>query len=186
MSVVSQMSNQVLQAIHERRSTVRFKSAEADMDKIQQILDAGRWAPSYLNRQPWDFIVVTDSEVKRQLGGIGVRVTLFSQGVQQASAVIVIVVDPKKDPEHYIEDGAVATQNMALAAYSLGLASYWLGIFDSKGEKHSPEESAKEILKIPKEFRVIALLPMGVPAYEEHSDRRRLNDFVHWNQYGRH
>ena len=53
------MDNPVLTAIRERRSTVRFKPAEVDDDKIQMILDAGRWAPSFANIQPWEFIVVT-------------------------------------------------------------------------------------------------------------------------------
>ena len=178
------MVNPVLQAIRERRSTFRFKSEQVEETQINQILEAGRWAPSFTNRQPWEFIVVTDPEVKRQLSQIGVRLTLFSRGIKQASAVIVVVVDPKKDSSHYIEDGSVAAQNMALAAHGLGLASYWVGIFDLKGEKKSSEEAVKEILKVPKELRVIALLPIGIPAYEARSDRKRLNDIVHRNYYG--
>ncbi len=179
------MVNTVLETIRERRSTVRFKSVQVGKQKIQQILEAGRWAPSFMNRQPWEFIVVTDPEVKRQLSQIGVRVTLFSEGIKQSSAVIVVVVDPNKDPHHYIEDGSVATQNMTLAAHSLGLASYWIGVINLKGEKRSPEEAVKETLKIPKELRVIALLPIGIPAYEERSDRKPLIDIVHQNYYRR-
>lgn len=179
------MANTVLKTIRERRSTVRFKSEEVEEEKIQQILEAGRWAPSFMNRQPWEFIVVSDPEVKRQLTQIGVRLTLFSEGIKQASAVIVVVVDPKKDPYHYIEDGSVSTQNMLLAAHSLGLASYWIGVFNLQGEKKSPEEAVKETLKIPKDLRVIALLPIGIPAYEERSNRKQLIDVVHRNYYGK-
>ncbi len=177
------MVNAVLRAIRERRSTVRFKSAQVEEEKIQQILEAGRWAPSFMNRQPWEFIVVSDPEVKRQLGQIGVRVTLFSEGIKQASTVIVVVVDPKKDPYHYIEDGSVSAQNMVLAAHSLGLASYWIGVFNLQSDKKSPEGAVKETLKIPKDFRVIALLPIGIPAYGERSDRKQLVNLVHQNHY---
>ncbi|UCH57635.1 MAG: nitroreductase family protein [Candidatus Bathyarchaeota archaeon] len=178
------MENPVLNAIRERRSTVRFKSAPVDEEKIQKILEAGRWAPSYLNSQPWEFLILTDPEVKRQLCQIGVKITLFSEGIETASAVIVIVVDPRKDPSHYIEDGSAATQNMALAAHSLGLATYWIGILDLQKRGKTTEEAVKELLGIPKVFRVIALLPIGVPAYEEHSDRKKMSDIVHRDKYG--
>lgn len=179
------MVDNVLRTIRERRSTVRFKSVQVEKEKIQQILEAGRWAPSFMNRQPWEFVVVSDPEVKRQLSQIGVRVTLFSEGIKQSSAVIVVVVDPKKDPYHYIEDGSVSAQNMVLAAHSLGLASYWIGVFDLQGAKRSPEEAVKETLKIPKDLRVIALLPVGVPAYEERSDRKQLMDIIYQDYYGK-
>jgi len=177
------MDNSVLTAIRERRSTVRFKPAEVDDDKIQKILDAGRWAPSFANIQPWEFIVVTDPDLKSQLSQIGVRITLFSKGINEASAVIVVVVDPEKDPYHYIEDGSVATQNMALAAHSLGLSTYWIGLFNLQKTRDTAEETVKKILDIPDKLRVIALLPIGAAAYPETSDRKRLIDIVHYDKY---
>ena len=176
------MVNPVLKAIKERRSTLRFKPIQVDEEKIYQILEAGRWAPSWTNSQPWSFIIVTDSELKQQLSQAGL--TLFSKGIQEASHVIIVVVDPTKDPFHHIEDGSIATQNIALASHSLGLATYWIGIFNLEGEKESAEGAVKEILKIPKDLRVISILPIGVPAYEEQSERKNLTDIIYKNYYG--
>lgn len=177
------MMNPILRAILERRSSVEFKASHIDERKIQSILEAGRWAPSYANTQPWEFIVVTDMELKHKLCESGAKVTLFSGGIEQASAIIVVVVDPEKDSLHYIEDGSVATQNMALAAHSIGLASYWIGIFDLKGRKKSAEKYVKKVLRIPEKLRVIALLPIGEPASSSQSDRKWLKDLVHHNYY---
>jgi nitroreductase len=176
--------NPVLKAIRDRRSTVRFKDTQIDEETLNRILEAGHWAPSYLNSQPWEFIVVKDPETKQRLSQIGVKITLFSKGVAGAPVVIAVVVDPRKDPRHYIEDGSVATQNMALAAHSLGLATYWVGILGLEKERMKTEEAVKDILGIPAGLRVIALLPIGEPAYEEHSHRKELSGLVHRDRYG--
>ena len=177
------MDNKVIEAIQDRRSTFQFKSQSLEEEKIMQILNAGRWAPSYLNKQPWEFIVVEDAEAKRELSKIGVRVSLFSKGIQDASVVIVVIVDPTKDPLHYIEAGSVASQNMVLAAHSLGLASFWLGILNYRQEKHSAEEEVKKLLNIPKELRVLTLLPIGIPISKGRSTRNKLVELVHRNRY---
>ena len=133
--------------IESRKSIRTYCDKEVEDDKIQKILDAGRWAPSFANIQPWEFIVVTDPDVKSQLSQIGVRITLFSKGINEASAVIVVVVDPEKDPYHYIEDGSVATQNMALAAHSLGLSTYWIGLFNLQKTRDSHVRSRGKLIE---------------------------------------
>lgn len=126
---------------------------------------------------------MTDPAVKRQLSQVGVRITLFSEGIQQAPAVIAVAVDPRKDPRHFVEDGSVATQNMAIVAHSLGLASYWVGVFYRKNGRRSAERTVKKLLHLPEAYRVIALLPIGVPAYEPHASRNRLRDLVHDDRF---
>jgi nitroreductase len=104
--------------------------------------------------------------------------------IEGCSCIIVICVDPRKDPYHYIEDGAVATQNMALAAHSLGLSSYWTGIFNLERAKDSLEEKVKKILGIPDQVRVVAILPIGIPAYGREGERKWLRDILHYDEYG--
>jgi nitroreductase len=185
------MANEVLKAIRERRSVLRFAEEPVPEDKLELILEAGRWAPSYANSQPWKFIVVRDPEKKRKLGELVERIVLGSRGRVAVSGrglgdpplVIVVVVDPLRDPRHFLEAGAVATQNMALAAHSLGLASYWAGVYELGGGRHSVERQVKKILAIPRELRVVALLPIGVPAYQADSERVELASLVAQDQY---
>jgi len=175
------MINPVLKAIRDRRSVRRFETTPIEEEKIQAILEAGRWAPSWLNRQPWRVLLITDQDLKQR---ISEHVpTIFIMGMKEAPISIAVLVDPKEDPYHFIEDGAVATQNMALAAQSLGLGSCWIGVFNLKGEKDSAEEKMKEILNIPKTYRLISLLPVGVPKYVEEKKRKKPSQLVYRNKF---
>ena len=176
------MINQVLEAIRHRRSIIRFEKTPIEEEKIEAILEAGRWAPSCLNRQPWRFIVVTAPTIKETLAEFAP--TLYKAGFQEAPACIVVAVDPNEEPFHFIEDGAIATQNMALAAYSLGLGSCWVGVFRLEGERGSSEEKIKKVLEIPKGHRVISLLPIGIPKlWDEKKSRKGLGQLVYRNKF---
>lgn len=90
----------------------------------------------------------------------------------------------KEARAHYIEAGAVATQNMALAAYALGLESCWMGIFNLRGARRSTEEWIKKVLKIPKEYRLIALLPIGKPRMiNQERTRKDLKEITSFNHF---
>jgi nitroreductase len=176
------MTNSVLDAIENRRSIIRFETTLIDEEKIQAILEAGRWAPSWLNKQPWRFIVVTDPAIKERLSEL--VPTVFKLGVREAPVCIVVSVDPNEDSFHFIEDGAAATQNMALAAHSLGLGSCWIGTFAFKKEKKSAEEKIQVVLEIPKTHRVVSLLPVGIPKKVEEKNRKELSQLVYRNKFG--
>jgi len=168
-----------------RRSIFQFTSESFPEEKITSILEAGRWAPSYANTQPWEFITVRDGELKKEIAEIARETMAAHAGIEGAQVIIATCVDPKKDEYHFIEDGAVATQNMALAAHSLGLSSYWVGIFDITDAKNSIENRIKRVLSIPSQVRVIALLPIGVPAYGGEKQRKRLEEICHNDKYAR-
>jgi len=170
-------TNPVLRAIQERRSVTRFKTDQVDQDKIDAIVEAARWAPSFVNSQPWDIIVVKEEEMKRELRKLSITIT--GVGIEEAPVTFVVTVDPRKDQHHYVEDGAAATQNMALAAHSLGLASFWVGVFDVSGKRAPSEEKIKKLLDIPKDHRIISLLPVGVAAMAFRKERKPVSDFVH-------
>jgi len=176
------VDNEVLKAIRERRSVYRFKPGPVEDEKIQAILEAGRWAPSWTNTQPWEFIVVKDDPAKQGICDI-TKDIWGNGGIEGASVIIVTCVNPTKDPLHFIEDGAVATQNMALAAHSLGLASYWVGIFNLRNAKGSAEERVRDVLRIPWGIRVVAFLPVGIPAYHPKGERKRLRDMTFHEEY---
>lgn len=178
------MTNPVLDAIKNRRSVIRFEETPIEEEKVEAILEAGRWAPSWLNRQPWSFIVTTDQNIKERLSEA--VPTVFTQGLKEAPVCIAVVIDTTEDPFHFVEDGAIASQNMVLAAYSLGLYSCWIGIFDSEGGKNSAEARVREILEVPRTHRVISLLPFGHPRYEiPKKERKTLYHLVYRNEFGK-
>ena len=130
--------------------------------------------------------MVKDEARKEKICDVAKNTLLIVPGgtIEGCSCIIVVCVDPARDPYHYIEDGAVATQNMALAAHSLGLGTYWAGIFNLDKTDGSLEEKIKAMLKIPDQIRVVAILPIGVPAYSKEGERRWLRDMLHYEEYG--
>lgn len=182
--------NAVLDTIKGRRSIRKFQSGPVDDEAIEVILSAGQWAPSFLNLQPWKFIVIKDEALKKKLSEAvklpllvaDYRGTTTYDSLPQVPVVIVVCVDTEKDRIHYVEDGAVATENMVLAAHSLALGSYWIGVFN-----HGYiEDQIKKILDVPNNFRVISLLPIGFPAESPTSRRKSLNEITHCEKFGGH
>ena len=163
----------VLQAIRDRRSIRRYQARILTDDKLTQVLEAGRWAPSAGNRQPWRFIVARDAGVRNRLAGVAP----FGRFMAEAPAVIAVVIDPQGS-NHPVEDGAAATQNMLLAAHALGLGACWIGSYGS-----AYEESAKEILGIPHSMRLLSLISLGYPAESPQKDRMELSKLVSYDRY---
>jgi nitroreductase len=177
--------NEVLEAIRNRRTVLRFEGTNVEDDKINSILEAGRWSPSWINKQPWNFIVVKDQKTRQQLSEI--VPTTFVTGLKEAPLCIVVTVNTDEDPYHYVEAGAAAAQNMALAAYSLGLHSSWIGVYDRKDQRNSAESKIKKILDVPKESRVIAILPIGLAksGMIPQKDRKPLTRLVYKEKFGK-
>ncbi len=157
--------NEVLKAIRDRRTVRRFKPDPIDEKRLQMVLEAGRWAPSFSNLQPWRFVVVRDLGLKIALDKAA-RESVLHLGINEAPVVILVCVDRRIDPLHAIEAGAAATQNMTLAAHSLGLGTGWIGIWGTE-----TETSIQKLLKLPETVRVVSLVPIGIP--DESPEGRR-------------
>ena len=164
--------NEVLEAIKSRRTIRRFKPNPIDEEKLHMILEAGRWAPSFSNLQPWRFIVIKDQGLKDALDKAA-RESVLHLGINEAPVVILVCVDRRIDPLHAIETGAAATQNMTLAAHSLGLGAGWIGIWGTEAEA-----AIQKIFKLSETTRVVSLLPIGYPAESPQGDRKPLEEFI--------
>jgi len=178
------IDNLTLKAIRERRSTLDFTSDPVTDEQIEAILEAGRWAPSYLNSQPWDFVVVRDAQLRTGLAIILKRITWAWGGFAGVPVMIVVSVDPTRDPDHFVEAGAVATQSICLAAQSLGLASSWAGIYgSSRATTGNVEQDLKAVLSLPQTHRIMAVVPIGLAKVERESSRRPLAEIVHRDHF---
>lgn len=144
----------VLNVIKERGSIREYKDEPIPKNKLTEVLEAARFAQSAANRQPWEFIVVTDPAMKRKLAEAA-----RSQGfVGEAAAIIVCLADPNRSAkvgpfDGFLIDLAIAIENMVLTAWDIGLGSCWIGAFN--------EERVKTLLNIPKQLRVVSLLTLG-------------------------
>jgi nitroreductase len=167
----------VLEAIRTRRSIRSYLAREVEQEKLNQVLEAARLAPSGANRQAYKFIVVRDTHVRKQLAGI----TRGQNFVAEAPVVIAAVAtDPtvttgSGEPAHRI-DIAIAVDHMTLAAHALGLGTCWIGAFD--------QHRAERILAVPKSMEVVVLLALGYAAKEGvFRGRKPVEEIVSYDRY---
>ena len=162
----------VFDAIRKRRSVRSYQDRPVEKEKLEKVLEAARLAPSAKNRQEWRFIVVTDEEKIKML----VDACKGQRFVGEAPVVIAGLADPSVSRWYKVDIG-IAMEHMALEAVELGLGTCWIGAFYP--------EKVKEILDIPDEKEVVALLTLGYPKDEGEriTSRKSLNEIVCYNRY---
>ena len=165
----------VVKAIRERRSIRKYKPTEVESDKVDTILQAGRWAPSASNKQPWHFVVVRDESMRKKFA----EVHNYGRFMAESPVVIVVLGDPAKHPRYHLADPHNAVQNMLLAAHYEGLNTCWMGIRET-----DIEPKFRELLDIPEELRVICSISVGYGDQERSSTRFSLDERVSWEKYG--
>jgi len=169
---------QILDIIKVRGSIRRYKDKPVPTQALLDILEGARLAQSADNRQPWQFIVVTDPAVKKKL----VYIAGNQAFVGEAAAVVVCLANPEESAsvgpfEGFLIDLAIAIENMALTAWDLGIGSCWIGDYN--------EEKVKELLDIPRALRVVSLLTLGYPDQRPGPKYRKdLDEIVHYQKYG--
>jgi nitroreductase len=137
-----------------------FADAVVSEVDTEYLLEAARWAPSAGNMQPWRFVVVTNPGTRARLAAAA-----FGQEfVAQAPLAIVVCALPEESARRYgdrgrslycLQDTAAAVQNILLAAAERGLGTCWVGAFD--------ERAAAAALATPRDWRPVAIVPVGHP-----------------------
>jgi nitroreductase len=158
-----------LEAIAKRRSVRRFTGDPIPREEVLKIIDAGRLAATGSNKQPWDFIVVTDPALIGQLKVSG-------PFMNKSAAIIVVVMDPSS--RWWIEDGSAAIENMLIASTALGYGSCWV-----EGDALPHEADFRKLLGIPEGRRILALVPIGVPREWPSKEKKTLEEVIHWDRY---
>ena len=167
----------IIDTIKSRRSVRDFADKPVSKDRINTILDAGRWAPSGLNNQPWRYIVVQERGTIEQIA----TCTHYSNVVQGAPLLIAVFLD--HDAEYnYVKDvqaiGA-SIQNMLLACCELELGAVWLG------EILNQKERVNSVLDAPDSLELMAVLAIGHPVEKDRtSTRKGIGDVTFNEKYG--
>ncbi len=164
-----------------KRCTVReFKSEPISDNELMKILEAGRWAPSPFNTQPWEFIIIRNKDTLREIS----RYARYSAHLELAPVVIAVVVPPVEEKFSWVERAgetrfaaAMCVQNMMLAAWELGIGSCWVS---------TERDEVRKLIGIPDTHFLLAILPFGYPKKmpERHERSKRLEDIVFYEKYG--
>jgi len=171
----------VFEAVRARRSTRTFTAKRIPKSDLEKIVDAARLAPSAMNRQMWDFIVITKEEMLGQIlkhfhagRGYGTYEDGKFDGI---SVIIAVIMDDSN--EYWREDGAAATENMLFATRDLGWGSCWI-----EGQMPPHEEHFRELLHIPEEKRILMMIALGEPVrWSPSPSKKSLSQVLHWERY---
>jgi nitroreductase len=162
-----------------RRSVRRYKPDRVPEKLIEQLLEAGRWAPSATNRQPWAFVVVQDQAILQQVAQHAAYYFIRWAHVAEAPLLIILCGHRKSRiyRQYLHEDIGLAGGQIMLQAHALGLGTCWIGGLDRK--------AIAAILQVPDEWEIVGLLTVGFPAEEPRaSTRKPLADIVHYDLFG--
>lgn len=166
---------EVYQCIRTRRTVREYKPDPIPEAVVLRILQAGRWAPSSSNSQPWHFIVISNKDTLAALGNIA------SQGrfIGQAPLAIAIVMENAARPQL---DAGRALQQMELMAWSEGLGTCFVGVRAAE-----QQQAIAELLRIPEGMELITILPFGYPASVargQGTPRKSMDQIAHRERFG--
>lgn len=171
-----------IELARKRYSSRSYLNKKIEEDKLLQILEAARIAPSASNNQPWYFVVVKDSENIVKLSSCYKR-----EWLKEAPVIIVACADHRMSwkrsydqKDHADIDVSIAIDHMTLAATDLGLATCWICHFEV--------EKCKSQLNIPEHIEPIALLPIAYPKdsvnlKRHNTQRKKLEEIVRWEKF---
>ena len=182
--------------IRTRRSCRLFDDSTISESQLANILGAGQLAPSPLNLQPWEFIVINDSEIKALIckvaedakqevinkNGPRWAATYNVDFLKEAAVLIVVVVNPSRAGlghffgQEYgaIQAASACIQNMLLACVDLGLGALWFTFFRP--------EKLRAVLDIPENLKIAGIVPIGKPKKSIKAVVRK-EPKIHQNRY---
>ena len=184
----------VFKAIKWRRSVRSFAPKKIEREKILQILEAARLAPSSSNRQAWHFVVIDDKSIIEKIPKqVVMGRKMIVPWIKDAPLVIAgcytkaitHAIAQLFSHENHLVDVSIAMSHIALAATALGVGTCFVGWFN--------EKKLKKLLNIPGRYKIAVLLALGYPADKSTAEsiggiaprpRKSLKEIVSYNKYG--
>ncbi len=167
-----------LTIIRKRRSIRKFTDQPVEREKIQLLLEAAMAAPSAMNAQPWEFVVITEKEVMDKFR----RALMFAK--MNAPAAICVLGSSrmqkgKAGDKFWMQDCSAATENILLAATALGLGSVWIGVHPVTIFKRQ----VSSILNLPEGVTPLNLIYIGYPAETKDARTQYEEKRVQWGPF---
>ena len=198
-------TDNLLEVIKTRRSVRVYKTGKVTDEQLETILEAGRWAPSGANTQPWEVVVTRDRNKMKRIRGIydnewkqrksedpvhykglkkdyvgDVSVILLMCGDARTKQVYLTTRQPADREKLFQASIANAVQQMMLAAASMKLGTVWVSV------REEVEPELRALFKVPEELRLLWVVPIGhARAWPPAKPRRKIAAFAHFEEYDR-
>ncbi len=167
-----------MNAILKGRSIRKYKDKKISDDIVEGLLRAGMAAPSAVNEQPWQFIVLRDKGIMKKI----TKVHEYSKMLLEADVAIVVCGGDKSKElidDFWVQDCSAATENILIEAEDRGLGAVWLGVYPIKERI----EGIKEILNLPEDITPLSVIPIGYP----NEDKKPIDKFdkerIHYDRW---
>ena len=161
--------------IHKRYSCRHYSPEPVEEEKIQQVLEAARLAPTASNRQPFRIILINTAKKRAELSEIYPRAWFIQPPIVLCICMLAEEGWSRKkfDQRNYaIVDASIVVDHITLQAADLGLGTCWVGDFDP--------QATREYLKLPENVEPIAFTPLGYPLDQPRAKtRKNLEDLIH-------
>lgn len=164
------MKNTV-EVLRNRRSIRTYTAETVERSIIEEIVDCARLAPTAMNDQPWDFVVVTDKsalkEIPRMLG--------HAEFIANAAFAVLVLA---RGSMCAVEDCCAATENLLIAAAAHGIGSCWVA-----GAPQPYAPAVARTFGAPEDRKLIAIVSFGYPGEEPEVKKRGLAEVLHWERF---
>lgn len=172
---------ELFNALFNRRSIRKYSEKKVNNELLEKIIEAGMYAPSAVNKQPWHFIIFRNKEVIQSIVNIHPNASML----KNANAGILICYDTKlqHDEGYGPVDCSAATQNMLLAAHGLELGACWIGIYPRKQRINA----LHDLFNLPEHVIPFSVISIGFPNEIKNKPDRFIKTRIHyegWNQPG--
>ena len=163
-----------MNSIFTRRSIREYDSCPVEQEKLERILRAGMQAPSAMNRQPWEFLVVKNPEMIQKIAAL----TPYGKPAARAPMVLVPLVNLQTAGEKnrfWVQDLSASVQNILLQVTEEGLGGCWMGIY--------PDEDRTQALNLPDGILPFAMISVGYGLQENRFVDRFSAEKIHYETY---
>lgn len=166
-----------LELVEKRYSVRTYKPEDVEDEKLNTVLEAARLAPTAVNYQPFQIIVIHTKGRENELN----RIYPAEWFVQSPLIICVCAVRDKawkrRDGKNFMDiDATIVMDHIILAATSIGLGTCWIGAFDAA--------AAKEVLNLPEGIEPVVFTPLGYPADEPGTKKReKLSKLVRYENW---
>lgn len=176
--------------VKNRRSIRKFVNFKIDDQEIKELMEAARWAPSWINTQCWEFVIIRRQKLIKKIAGCYKLNTAYSCS-KNADAIIIAcakrgisgffgkIKATKFGDCWFMFDLALAVENLVLKAVDLGLGTVIVGSIN--------RQKIEKLINLPAGYEAVVALPIGKPDPNQKKKRQRkkLSQFVWKNIFGK-
>ncbi len=164
-------------ALLNRRSIRKYTNQKISAEDINTVLKAAMYAPSAMNTQAWQFVVVDDKQVIMDI----FKIIPHQEMLKQTATAILVCGDAsvEKNETWILQNCSAATQNILLSAYGLGIGSCWINVYGSEDTL----KKIKSLFNLPEGIIPVSLVSLGYPDEEVKPEERFRKEKIHLNKW---